>query len=163
MQTLVKEVQLFTNCVIKLTSANPQRCALQREKVFLKSGHPSGSVISDFMRATCVFWQSRPPPPPPHAHSHTHIQDNASLHIQGRVTIGYCASQPCRAHNERLHQQMHSLTAEIQMGVWRVLLRHLLLPSHYAPASYFHDACFHFAPVKVHPPPRSNIQAHRCF
>ncbi|KAI9539813.1 hypothetical protein NQZ68_001745 [Dissostichus eleginoides] len=88
------------------------------EKVFLMSGHPSGSVISDFMRATCVIWQPRPPPPPPHARSYAHIQDNASLHIQGRVTIGYGASQPCRAHNERLHQRTHSLSAAIQMGVW---------------------------------------------
>lgn len=42
------------------------------------------------------------------------------------------------------------------MGVHRLALRHQLLPSDYRPASYFHDACFHCAPVKVQRPPHKH-------
>lgn len=49
--------------------------------------------------------------------THAHIMDNASLHIQGRVTIGYLASQPCQAHNESLRQWTRLLPSAIQMGV----------------------------------------------
>lgn len=120
--------------------------------MFLMSARHSSSVISDAMRATCVFWHPHPPPPHACSHTHAHIKDNASFHIHGRVTISYLASQPCQAHNESLHQWTKSLPSTIQMGVYRLSLCHHVLPSHYRPASYFHDACFRCAPVKVHAP-----------
>ncbi|KAM7384124.1 hypothetical protein PAMA_011461 [Pampus argenteus] len=63
------------------------------------------------MTATCVFQQPHPPPPHARTLKHAHLTDNASLHIQGRVTIGYLASQPCQAHNEtKGHTELRTYT-----------------------------------------------------
>lgn len=86
-------------------------------------------------------------------HTHAPIKDNASLHMQSRVTIGYLASQPCQAHNESLHQWTQSLSSTLQMGVYRLPLRHHLLPIHYRPESYFHDACFLLCTCESTPTP----------
>lgn len=92
----------------------------------------------------------------------TQMKDNASFHIQGRVSISYPASQPCRAHNESLHQWPHLLSWRVQMGVNRLSPRHHLLPSHYRAVSYFYGVCIHYTPVKVvHP--LMNAQAHCLF
>ncbi len=92
-------------------------------------------------------------PPSSSTSTHAPIKDNASLHMQSRVTIGYLASQPCQAHNESLHQWTQSLSATLQMGVYHLALRHHLLPIHYRPASYFHDACFSMCTCESTPTP----------
>lgn len=83
---------------------NPQGCALQRgESVH----NVRVSVICHYTRHTCIFWPARPPFSC--ARLHSRIKDNASLHIQGRVTAGYLAWQRGQAHNKSLNQCLQSL------------------------------------------------------
>lgn len=155
MHPLVDEVQSWTNWAIKLTSHpavwSPKVCSAKRESVpnarvsfkpFYQSLHEAHLYILATLprTSTCTLTLA-------------HFKDNASLQIQGRVTIGYLASQRCQGHNKSLHQRMQSLSSALQMGVYCLPLRQHLLPGHYGPVSYFHDPCFHRAPVKVHPPP----------
>lgn len=86
---------------------------------------------------------------------HAHIKYNASFDIQVWVTIGYFARQLCRARNKSLHQRP---VFSLQMGVNCLSLRHHLLPTHYTLVGYFHDACSHYAPVKV---VSTHLQTHR--